>query len=177
MNPFKPDTNGRKIGPFWFVPGISALNAVTVTYGAFSTLSILTYMNFIQPYVLNEILEIPAERQGSLTGLLGTVQEIVVILLMGWVGATSDNVGRRIVYVVGFLVVALGYFIYPLATTELQLIVFRIMFAIGAAITPVMLSACIVDYIQEGPRGKWVGFNSVFNGLGILFMATNNEFD
>ncbi len=171
MTMFEPDTSGKKIGPFWFAPGISALNASTVAYGAFSTLSILTYMNFIQPYVLNEILQIPDERQGTLTGFLGTIQEIVVILLMGWIGAASDNVGRRIIYVVGFLFVAVGFFIYPLATSELQLILFRVIFAIGAAITPVMLSACIIDAIQERTRGKWVGFTSVFNGLGIVFMA------
>ena len=37
--------------------------------------------------------------------------------------------------------------------------------------TAVMLSACIVDYIQEPSRGRWVGTTSIFNGLGIVTMA------
>ena len=66
---------------------------------------------------------------------------------------------------------ALGYFLYPFANSVWQLYLFRTVFAIGAATIPVMLSTCVVEYIQEVSRGKWVGTSSIFNGLGVLFMS------
>jgi MFS family permease len=59
----------------------------------------------------------------------------------------------------------------PLAETATQLIIFRCLFALGTAMVPIMLSASMVDYIQERSRGRWIGVNSVFTGLGAVFMA------
>ena len=168
---FQPDTSGKKFGPIWLTPGVSKFNAATMLYGSFSTLMALSFMNFVQPYMLTEVYQIPQDQQGALTGDLQAVQEIIVILLMGFVGAYSDEVGRRILYSIGFAIVGLGYFIYPLAADELQLYIFRSVFAVGAAMVPVMLSSCIVDYVQNVSRGKWVGIGSVFNGLGVLVMS------
>jgi MFS family permease len=97
-----PDPAGLKIGPLWFQPGLSRGNIAAVNFAAFSTIAIITFMSFAQPYVLNEMLHIPQERQGTFTGNLAALQEIVVILLMGFFGAWSDRVGRRLVFVLGF---------------------------------------------------------------------------
>lgn len=168
---FKPDTAGKKFGPIWLTPGVTRFNAATMLYGSFSTLMALSFMNFVQPYMLTEVYQIPQDEQGSLTGKLQGFQEVIVILLMGFVGAYSDKVGRRILYSIGFAIVGLGYFVYPLAANEIQLYIFRSVFAVGAAMIPVMLSSCIVDYVQEVSRGRWVGIGSVFNGLGVLVMS------
>ena len=168
---FRPDPTGKKFGPLWFAPGISGLNVITLLYAAWSTLGALTYMNFIQPYILVEILNVSEEDIGPLTGNLAALQEVIVILLAGWAGAYSDDVGRRRMFVAGFILLGAGYFIYPLTDDVFQLYIFRAIFAVGAAITPIMLSACIVDYIQEVSRGRWIGLGSIFNGLGVFFMA------
>ena len=42
--------------------------------------------------------------------------------------------------------------------------------------TPVMLSASIQDTPQEVSRGKWVGFNNIFQGLGVLLIAASPLF-
>jgi MFS family permease len=167
----KPDPAGLKFGPLWFMPGLSGVNVATVNFAAFFTISTITFMSFVQPYVLTEMLHIPQARQGTFTGNLAALQEVVVILLMGFFGAWSDRVGRRLVFVVGFLLLAFGYFIYPLATSESQLMLFRVIFGVGAACAPIMLSATIQDTCQENCRGKWVAFNSIFTGLGVIFMA------
>ncbi len=167
----KPDTNGIHFGPYWFTPGLAPINIATALYAAFSTLGVITFMSFIQPYLLTEVLQIPESEQGSLSGRLGVYQEVIVILLTGFVGATADRRGIRIVYAVGFLTMGIGYLIYPLADAVWQLYLFRTFFAIGAAIIPVMLSTCVVEYIQDVSRGKWVGTSSIFNGLGVMFMS------
>ena len=130
----KPDERGIHFGPYWFTPGLAPINIVTALYAAFSTLGLITFLSFVQPYVLTDILQIPLEQQGSLTGDLAVISEVVVILLMGFVGATADRRGIRIVYAVGFLVLAFSYFIYPLANSVWQLYLFRAIFAVGTAI-------------------------------------------
>ena len=168
----KPDTNGLKIGPLWFIPGYSGMNVFTLLFACLTSISAIAYMGFIQPYLLTEVLHIPQAEQGALTGNLAAVQEIVVIMVMGVAGALSDRTGRKLIFVSGFLLLAAGYLIYPLANSVAQLYIFRCLFGVGAAVVPVMLSACIVDYIQEFSRARWLGVTSICNGLGVVIMAT-----
>jgi MFS family permease len=169
---FEPDTRGIKFGPFWIRPGLTRLNVATVVFGSFFTVATLVFMSLITPYVLNEIIHVPADQQGTVTGRLTLLQEIVTVMLVAVMGAWSDKVGRRFIYSTGFVVLAAAYVIYPLATNEPQLIMYRLVFAVGVAMTPVMLSASIQDTPQEVSRGQWVGFNNIFQGLGVVLIAT-----
>lgn len=171
MERYPPDPRGRHILVFWFMPGYSYVNILTLLYAAVFNLTLLTMVNFVQPYLLEEVLQIPRGEQGALTGFLAALQEVVVIALMGLVGALSDRTGRRVLFSVGFLVIALGYFLYPLANSQEQLVVFRVVVAVGAAILPVMLGASLIDFIQECSRGKWLGTTSIFNGIGVILMS------
>lgn len=167
----KADPAGLRLGPFWFVPGLTRGNVATVLLAAFCTMAVNTFMSFTQPYVLTEILNVPQARQGTLTGNLAAIQEVIVILAMGFFGAWSDRIGRRPVFVLGLLLLGFGYFIYPLASSESQLMIFRAVFALGAACAPILFSITVQDSCQEVSRGKWVALNSIFTGLGVLFMA------
>jgi MFS family permease len=160
-----------RLGPFWFAPGWTLGNATTVWFASFFTIGLAAFMSFLQPYLLNEVLHIPVEEQGRLTGNLGFLQEVVVIALASFVGAWSDRVGRRRVYCLGLGVMAAGLVIYPFAVNLAELVVFRVVFAIGVAIAPLMLSACVVDAIQERSRGKWVASNNLLQGLGVVAMS------
>lgn len=160
-----------RIGPWWFTPGVNGTNLATMLFAGFGTMAIISFMSFMQPYVLTELLKVPAEEQGALTGNLHAFQETIFILLAGFVGAISDRLGRPLVYGCGFAVVAAGYALYPLSDAIWQLYIIRGLFAVGVVMVSVMLSACIVDYIQERSRGRWVGIMSIFNGLGIVSMA------
>jgi MFS family permease len=166
------DVKALKLGPLWFQPGITGWNLATLAYAGFSTISMISFISFIQPYLLTEILHMPATEQGTFTGLLHSLQEALVILSTGFIGAWSDRTGRRIIFVVGFIIMAVGYLIMPLAASAGQLIIFRCLFAVGTAMVPIMLSASMVDYIQERSRGRWIGVSSIFTGLGAVFMAT-----
>jgi MFS family permease len=160
-----------RLGPFRFAPGWSRGNAATVWLASFFTIGLAAFVSFLQPYLLNEVLRIPVAEQGRLTGNLGFLQEVVVIVLAGFAGAWSDRVGRRRVYCLGLLLMGAGLFIYPFAADTLQLILFRLVFAVGVALAPLMLSACVVDAIQEKSRGRWVGSNNLLQGLGVVAMS------
>lgn len=168
---YRPDRSGLRIGPFWFMPGLTRANIVTVNFAAFSTVSTITFISLMQPYVLTEMLHVPIERQGTLTGYLAALQEAVVIAMIGVVGAWSDRVGRRPIFLLGFLLIGVGYFFYPLAESESQLILFRVIFAAGVACASVSMSITLQDSCQEVSRSKWLAFNTMIMTSGIMFMA------
>ena len=171
MNSLTADTSGLRLGPVWLAPGISRGNGFTMLFASFAAMAMLTYLNFVQPYILEEILNIPDDVQGSVTGNLAALQEIVVILFIGFIGALSDRTGQRLMFAAGFGICAIGLFLYPLAANLPELYVYRAVFSVGAAAIPVMLTACLTHYTQEVSRGTWIGINSVLNGAGVLFMA------
>ena len=127
-------------------------------------------MSAIQAYVVNEMVAIPVDHQGSLIGNMAATQEVIAIALMGFIGAWSDRVGRRFVLVLGFLLAALGYLIYPYAGSVPELYLYRIVFSVGATAVAIMYSALVHDTCQEVSRAKWVAFNSVFTGLSMILV-------
>jgi MFS family permease len=167
----EPDPSGVSLGLFWLTPGITRGNAGVLLFSGFSLICLLTFMAFVQPYLLQEVLHIPEERQGSLIGSLQSLQEAIVILLVSFIGASSDKLGRRVVYVLGVCIFAAGFIVYPLAATEAQLYAFRIFYALGFAAASVMLHICLAEYSQEVSRGRWLGMVGTFNGLGVILMA------
>lgn len=168
VNDLKPDLSGIKFGPFWLTPGVSKLNACTYFVSSFSFVTLVTFLNFVQPYILEEILRIPVEQQGTVTGYLNFMHEGTALILMGLVGALSDRIGRRAIIVTGFLVWMVGFVIFPTAASIEQLYLYRLVFAVGVAISSVMVITTMQDYPQELSRGKWGGLNSFLTSFAIL---------
>ena len=92
-------------------------------------------------------------------------------VIAGLVGAMSDRTGRRVVYVYGLVFMSVSFFIYPLAGSGIELIVYRIVLAVGMTAATVMMSTCFAEYSQDVSRGRWMGMVGVFNGLGVVLMA------
>jgi len=148
-------------------PGVSRANLLTLYYAAFVTIGLVSLVNFLQPYLLIENLKVPASRQGALTGQLGFVSEATMICLGLLIGAVSDRVGRRAVYTVGLLVLALGYGGLATVATEPGLFALRLWLAVGACLAGVMLTATQTDYPEEADRGKLLGVCALITALGV----------
>ncbi len=164
-------TAENKLGPVSLQPGVTGFNVATLFYSNFVYVPLVAFLNFIQPYLLNNMMQIPAGQQGSITGALGLSQEITGFFLMSVAGAMSDRIGRRFLCVVGFAIMGLGLIVYPLATSIPQLVLFRIFFSVGAAVASIMTISALHDYAHEKSRGKLIGFNSIFTGLGIISLS------
>ncbi len=165
------DTSGIKFGPFWLTPGVSRINAASYFSTAFLFVTLTTFLGFIQPFLLSEVLQVPADQQGAVTGRLSAFHEGIALLVMGLIGALSDRTGRRIICVVGLLIWAIGLALYPLAGSLLQLLGFRFVIAIGVAIASVAVIATMQDYPQDVTRGKWSGTNSFITSFAILLVS------
>ena len=161
----------RKFGPVVLAEGYTPLNAFGVLLGGYSIIPLLAFMGLIMPTLLKEVFEIDPAFHGRMTGNLGVLQEVVVIALMGLVGAASDNFGRRVIMVVGLGFVGLGLLLYPLAENELQIYGYRAVFALGAAMAPIMYGTSMQDTPANPSRGRFIGFGSIATGLGVIVMS------
>ena len=161
----------EKIGPIFLAKGISKTNALTYFYACFICIGILAGMNFVQGYILTVVLDIPMGGQGTVTGNLAFLQEIIAILLIGPFGILCDRIGRKPVFVTGTLLISLGLAIYPYASNLTELFIFRSIFAIGAACLSCVLAIVVGDYPAEKSRGKFVSVHSILNAFGVLGFA------
>jgi MFS family permease len=76
----------------------------------------------LRPYLFNSMLDIPDDIQGRVSAGMDVVSEIPALLLSGLVGAASDKLGRRAIYAMGFLILAVGYFLFPFVADDWTLL-------------------------------------------------------
>jgi len=163
---------GLKLGPLLMRQGVRRKHIFTLFFVSFFSIAMMNSVGIMQAYLFNEMLRIPPNEQGSLTGTLLVVQELVVILLVGLAGAVSDRIGRPPVFATGFILLAIGYCLYPLASGDpdsvrFELVMFRLFLASGVACVNVMLSSVANDYPMDATRAKTIAAVFVFNGVGI----------
>jgi MFS family permease len=167
---------GRPYGPrrlnLRIAPGVSGLNMFTLLFGSFFGIAMMGFINASQPYLFTEVLNVPTDEQGPLAGNLTFVSEIVVICCIGLIGAMSDKLGRKPLWAGAFVVIALGYFMYPLAQSVEQLTMFRLIFALGLAMNTAMLPSVVNDYAVEKSRGRMISVCFMLNGLGFILLLT-----
>ncbi|HMS41774.1 MAG TPA: MFS transporter [Pyrinomonadaceae bacterium] len=150
-------------------PNISSFNLATLLFAAFAS-ALMLFVSFGQEFVLTVFLKIPLEEQGVVGGGLQSVREIVVLFSIVLGGVLADKFGRRIIFATGFLLVAVGFFLFPFAINSTQLSIYYGISGIGAAFITGMLTTVLADYILPESRGKFTGLQAVFNTIGALFI-------
>ncbi len=88
---------------------------------------------------------------------VGVAYMLVSTGLMLTLGRISDAMGRKRLYILGFLIFSIGLSLCSLAQSINQLILFRIIQAIGSAMTVATSSAIITDAFPVRERGKALG--------------------
>jgi len=163
---------GLKLGPIKILKGVSPINILTLFFASFFGIAVMSYMNAGQPLIFQEILGIEEARFGRLAGKLTFYHEIIVIICIAPIGALSDKIGRRPLYMAAFLLIGAGHFLYPLAESEDQLLLFRMIFAVGTASASAMLAAVANDYPVESSRAKMIAATMLFNAVGMVVLTT-----
>jgi MFS family permease len=152
-------------------PGVTSKHMWVLLYAAFVSIGLATFDAFGSPYVLSENIGVPLSQQGSVIGRLNVYTEILLLMAFTPFGVLSDRVGRRSVYAFGFCCLAIGYALYPYATSVAELAAIRIFYSLGIAGVTGMLATVIADYTIAEHRGRMVGLTGVMNGLGIVTSA------
>jgi MFS family permease len=156
--------NKRMLG-ISLVDGVKRRNLLCYLFVALLSSGYAGAMAILQPGLL-QVMGIPLEQQGKLTGLLGAIQETVFILLLAVFGALADKFGRRIIYAAGLLVCALGFVLYGTASSVTELVLYRVIVAIGSAAMLGMMVTVIADYTENSTRGKANGLQGFVATLG-----------
>lgn len=159
---------GIKIGPIHIAPGVQRRNVFTYWFAAFCTIGFLSFISFIQNYVLRVNIGMPESEIGRAVGGLSLAGECVLLLTSPFFGSLSDKVGRRPIYALGFAWVGIGFTLYSTADTYLELIIFRMFFAVGASMLGGMMATVLSDYAQNRSRGLMAAVSGWCNGVGAL---------
>jgi MFS family permease len=162
---------GIRVGFLELAPGITRLNLFVFFYSAFSTIGLLTFISTGTGLVLNANFGLPIDDQGTISGDLVIITEIVQILIFGAVGVLADRIGRREVAAAGIFIMGLSYLLYPFAETVNELFVYRALYAFGLGASTGMLQTMLADYPADSSRGKLVAVAGVFNGLGVIIVT------
>jgi len=107
-----------------------------------------------------------------------TVQWVVLAYLLTLatlllsVGRLGDMVGKKSIYTTGFVVFTTGSVLCGLAPTVYWLIGFRVLQAIGAAMTFALGMAIVTEAFPANERGKALGINGTVVSMGILVGPT-----
>ena len=163
--------NNNKLGPIYLMPGVQRINALSFFPVALLNTSVFAFMNFMQPYVLEQHLGIAKQIQGVVVGSITTMQELIILACAALMGALADKVGRRPVFTIGLILMAIAYFCFPLVTSLYQLYMVRALSAVAVAAASTMLIIYTGDYPQERSRAKWTGFMGLFQGAGVTLTA------
>lgn len=153
-------------------PGVERRHVLSYLFAAFVSIGLFTYLTTLTPYIFRVNLGIPQSLHGKVQGDLQFWQEIIILAVIGFWGAMSDRWGRRPIYILGFLITALAYALYPFSENTTELFAARLVFGVGLAATSSMLATIIGDYPTESSRGKLMGLSFFLNGLGSVLFFT-----
>ncbi len=131
----------------------------------------INLLNLIQPLLLQVQLGM-TEGEGDFTANLYIALELTTLAVAAPLANFSDQVGRRPIFVMGFLIVCLGLIIIPTASSGLELTLFRVFTSIGIACCTTMVASLLADYPQNVSRGKFIGINGVCAALGVIIVGS-----
>lgn len=150
---------------------ISRGNVFTMLLVCMSSIMLASFVPTLQPYLLNEVLQIPKSEQGVVSGNLLLLGEITIIASVGVWGALSDRIGRRKVTSAGYFFVAISLILYGISKSIEMLALARFVFSIGVAALSSMIVTISADYVINKSRGKATGYVGFMNGIGAMITA------
>lgn len=93
---------------------------------------------------------------------------LTITCSMAIIGRLADMVGKKSIYMLGFVIFTLGSALCGLAPTVNWLISFRVLQAIGAAMTMALGAAIVTEAFPPEERGRAMGVIGVIVSVGIV---------
>lgn len=160
-----------RFGPATLQPGVAKRHAWGLMYASFVTIGLATGIAVLTPYVLTNNLGIPQAAQGTALGTLAVAQELALLIGFALFGALADKIGRRVVYSLGLVLLAVAYGAYAYGDTMAELVFYRVLYAFGIGAATGMFATIISDYAVVNDRGKLTAMCGFLNGLGVVVVA------
>ncbi len=97
-----------------------------------------------------------------------TIYRLMITVLLVGIGRIADLYGRVRLYNMGFAVFTIGSLLSGLSQTAEELLVFRLVQGVGAALLFVNSVAIVTDVFAGGELGKGIGINQVAINAGTI---------
>jgi len=97
---------------------------------------------------------------------------LTLATLLPSIGRLADMIGKKQIYMLGFVVFTLGSFLCGLASTIHLLIAFRVVQAVGATMILALGSAIVTESFPASERGRALGFTGTMVSIGIVIGPT-----
>ncbi|KAK3682744.1 hypothetical protein B0T22DRAFT_293783 [Podospora appendiculata] len=135
-----------------FAESTTALQAVTYLLGiSLFSISFLVFLNSSVSFVITDLIGVK-HGVGDIVGTLGFVDELVALVACPVWGLVSDRSGVRYVAVTGYAIIGLSLFLFVQAKNVYpQLLLARILFALGATAAATMVTAILPSLTNETP--------------------------
>lgn len=161
------DVDGVHFGFIHLKPHVTTFNFVAYLVCVFFSIMFVVFINQIQTFVLTFVLKKTSDL-GNLLGTFTLWDEVVSIIFVCVWGIVSDRIGRRIVFSLGFAILGVSLILYTVPTRALpELLVMRLVFAVGASACTSMLAAGLADIVGR-KNGMTSGITGMFSGLGAV---------
>ncbi|KAL7961499.1 hypothetical protein V8C34DRAFT_273923 [Trichoderma compactum] len=133
-----------------FAASTTPTQAVTYLLGiSLFSISFLVFLNSSVSFVITDLIG-QKNDVGDVVGTLGFADEIVALVACPAWGLVSDRLGVRWVAVIGYTIVGLSLVVFVQARNVYpQLLLARILFALGASATATMVTAILPSLTDE----------------------------
>ncbi|KAB5516915.1 hypothetical protein GE09DRAFT_1158892 [Coniochaeta sp. 2T2.1] len=133
-----------------FSSSTTPLQATTYLLGiSLFSISFLVFLNSSISFVITDLIGVK-KGVGDIVGTLGFVDEIVALIACPIWGLASDRLGVRTVAVIGYSVIGVSLFLFVQARNVYpQLLLARILFAVGATAAATMVTAILPSLTDE----------------------------
>lgn len=92
----------------------------------------------------------------------------VAVLLSIPIGVLSDKVGKEKLIITGYLIYAVVYFGFGMATTKLTIVLLFALYGLYSAATDGVQKALVTDFIDKDKRGTGLGLYNAILGITLL---------
>jgi len=138
---------------------------------ALLTVSIGTFMGTLDASIVNisfpRLTEV-FDTEPSVVLWVSVAYLLVGVSLMLTLGRIGDQLGRKRVYIAGFIVFTIGLTLCFLSQSIVQLILSRVVQAVGSAMTVALSTAIVTDVFPDRERGKALGILGGVVSAGLL---------
>ncbi|CAK7268347.1 hypothetical protein SEPCBS119000_003015 [Sporothrix epigloea] len=158
-----------------FARTTTPLQATTYLLGiSLFSISFLVFLNSSISFVITDRIGVK-EGVGNIVGTLGFVDELVALVACPVWGLVSDRLGVRLVAVLGYSVIALALVVSVQAKNVYpQLLLARILFAIGATASATMVTAILPSLTDDSEPLEKNSFNGPSDGTGTAAFPRNS---
>lgn len=97
-------------------PELSKLNFFFLFFNTFLIGMFMSVPSVIQPAFMRDIININQDFAGSINSFLQNMSQIATLAFVALIGALSDKTGRKILILLGFIMLAVSFYLFKIST-------------------------------------------------------------